>query len=63
MLKKFYAFLSDTSGVTGIEYGLMLGGIGITVMTGAFIAGDHLTEIFSSLGNYMTVHVTTVTPS
>lgn len=49
MRKKFYEFLADTSGVTGIEYGFIAGTIGVTVLTGSFMLGEQLSGIFESL--------------
>ena len=53
MRKKFYQFLADTSGATGIEYGFILGTVGLTVLTGSFMLGDQLSGIFDSLSTAM----------
>jgi len=53
MLKKFYVFMADTRGVTGIEYGLLIGSISLTVATGAFMIGDDFNSIFTSLTAWM----------
>ena len=53
MLKIFCAFLANTKGVTGIEYGLLLGGIALTVGTGAAIFGEQFAGVFEELSSYM----------
>ena len=53
MFKKFHAFITDTSGATGVEYGLLLGTIGVTVSTGAFLMGDEISSMFEGLSAYM----------
>lgn len=53
MLKKFYAFLADTSGATGIEYGFIAGTVGVTVMTGAFMLGNDISDIFETFSTYV----------
>ncbi|PJB70293.1 MAG: hypothetical protein CO093_08485 [Alphaproteobacteria bacterium CG_4_9_14_3_um_filter_47_13] len=59
MFKKLYVFILDTRGVTGVEYGFILGGVGISVMTGAFMAGEEISAVFESLSSYMSGGVTT----
>lgn len=53
MLKIFCAFLADTRGVTGIEYGLIAGTIALTVGTGAAIFGEQFSGVFEELSTYM----------
>lgn len=50
MLKKYFL---NTSGVTGIEYGLILGSVAVAVSTGIFMIGDDFTSIFDGLSAYM----------
>ncbi|MCB9990773.1 MAG: Flp family type IVb pilin [Rhodospirillales bacterium] len=53
MLKKLYAFLKDTSGATGVEYSLLIGFIGVTVSTGAFLMGDEISTMFEGFSSYL----------
>ena len=53
MFKKFYEFLTDTSGVTGIEYGFILGSVSITLCTGAFMAGEDISTVLESFSAYL----------
>jgi pilus assembly protein Flp/PilA len=42
-------FLADRRGVTAIEYGMIVGLIGLTIAAGMKLLGTNLSTIFSSL--------------
>lgn len=50
MLKKF---LQNTSGVTGIEYGLIAGSVAVVISTGVFMIGNDIASVFDGLSAYM----------
>jgi Flp pilus assembly pilin Flp len=52
--KTLLLWLSDTQGVTGIEYGLILGGVSLGIGTGVFMFGDSFSNLMSdSFGDYV----------
>lgn len=53
MFKKLYEFLTDTSGATAIEYGMILGTVSIVVMSGAFMIGEDMTTMFETFSSYV----------
>ncbi|HBF31507.1 Flp family type IVb pilin [Rhizobium sp.] len=54
MLKKFLRMLSDKSGATAIEYGLIAALIGVALITGAQTLGFKLDNAFSLISNTIT---------
>jgi pilus assembly protein Flp/PilA len=48
-MTKLYRFLTDDSGVTAIEYGLIAAGIGVAIVVVVFTVGSALVGIFSTV--------------
>lgn len=46
--KTLLLWLSDAQGVTGIEYGLLIGGISLGIGTGAMLFGDSFSDLISN---------------
>lgn len=42
-------FLSDTSGATAIEYGLIVGGISVAIIATVNSAGQRVLEVFNTI--------------
>lgn len=57
LLKFISAYAADTRGVTMIEYGLFIGGLGLVVAASAFIIGDDISGVFTSLGEFLESNV------
>ena len=49
MLKKFRTFLTDDSGVTAIEYGLIAGLIAVVIIAVITTVGTDLTNLFNNV--------------
>lgn len=49
MLKLINKFASDENGATAIEYGLIAGLIGLSVVSGATLIGDGIEGIFGEI--------------
>ncbi|MEP2981292.1 MAG: Flp family type IVb pilin [Lentilitoribacter sp.] len=49
MLKLIKRFSSDENGATAIEYGLIAGLIGVSVVSGATLIGDGIVDIFGEI--------------
>lgn len=47
----FSRFVSDESGATAIEYGLIAALVAVAIITALGVLGDGLTEIFEGVGN------------
>ncbi|MSP43687.1 MAG: Flp family type IVb pilin [Alphaproteobacteria bacterium] len=47
--EKLYAFKSDHSGATAIEYGLIAAGIGLVVLAAAQLLGGQLQALFAQI--------------
>jgi len=45
------SFLSDQSGVTAIEYGLIASLVGLAIITGATLLGNQLNLTFKNIAN------------
>lgn len=57
-LKLFFKrFISDNSGATAIEYGLILAGLCVFIMIAVFTMGEDLAMMFSTLSDEMQEHV------
>lgn len=50
MLSTFNALLSDESGATAVEYGLLLALVALALITGAQLIGDEIARIFNDVG-------------
>lgn len=49
-MKKFLTFfLSDNSGMSAVEYGLLLATIGLAALIGMRFLGNNMSEFFSSV--------------
>jgi pilus assembly protein Flp/PilA len=46
-------FLSDESGATAIEYGLIAAGIALAIITAVTTVGTNLSAKFTSIGSYL----------
>jgi Flp pilus assembly pilin Flp len=57
MLNGFYKLLAkyvaETDGVTGLEYGLIAGGIGLTAATAIVVVGDSLDGMMATFGDFL----------
>jgi pilus assembly protein Flp/PilA len=51
MLRNFKAFLSDQSGATAIEYGLIAAGIAVAIIATVQALGTSLNTTFSSVSS------------
>jgi pilus assembly protein Flp/PilA len=51
MIKFVKRLLSDESGVTAIEYGLIAAGIGVSILTVVNTVGGSLKSIFTTVSN------------
>ncbi len=51
MSKFVTRFMSDESGATAIEYGLLAAGIGIVILTGIGVVATALNANFTTVGN------------
>jgi pilus assembly protein Flp/PilA len=51
MLRHFTAFLSDQSGATAIEYGLIAAGIAVAIIATVEALGTQLNTTFSSVSS------------
>lgn len=60
MFHKLTTFLADISGATGIEYGLLIGSVGVTVGTCSFMLGNDISDVFDSLSAYLNAEVTEI---
>lgn len=49
--------LRDRSGVTAVEYALMIGGISLGIITVVFALGDDLAQIFTLLADELNNHL------
>jgi len=47
----FSRFVSDESGATAIEYGLIAALVAVAIITALGVLGDGLTDIFKGVGN------------
>lgn len=47
----FSRFVSDESGATAIEYGLIAALVAVAIITALGVLGDGLTDIFEGVGN------------
>ncbi len=47
-------FVTDEEGVTGIEYGLIVGGISIAILATVFAIGDELNNMFTMISTRLT---------
>lgn len=53
--------ISDDSGATALEYGLIAGLISLAVVTGATAAGTAVNTIFTAIGTKLTAAATAIT--
>lgn len=53
MRKKLMEYLADENGATMIEYGFIAGGIGLTLLTGAFMFGEQMNDMIQTLSGYL----------
>ena len=51
MSKLLARFLSNESGATAIEYGLIAAGIAVVIITAVQLVGTNLTTTFNSVSN------------
>lgn len=54
MSARLRKFLSNESGATAIEYGLLAGLIAVVIIGGVTLAGDNLSTVFNTIGNSLT---------
>jgi pilus assembly protein Flp/PilA len=54
-------FISDESGATALEYGLIAGLISLAVVTGATAAGTAVNTIFTAIGTKLAAAATAIT--
>jgi len=54
MIEVVRRFVSDESGVTAIEYGLIAAGIGVAILTVTNRVGSSLVTIFTHVANDLT---------
>jgi pilus assembly protein Flp/PilA len=52
-VKKFVAFLTDQSGATAIEYGLIAAGISVAIIAVVNTIGTNLNTSFSSISTQL----------
>lgn len=52
-MTKIFAWLHSTRGATAIEYGLIVGAIGVAVSVVVFTMGDSLVAIFTNVNTRM----------
>lgn len=46
-----YSYLASRSGATAVEYGLIAGGISLSIIVGVVAFGDALEPLYTSIGN------------
>lgn len=46
-------YVAETNGVTGLEYGILAGGIGLTVATAVVVVGDSFAGMFETFGDFL----------
>jgi len=51
--RRFAAALADVDGATGIEYGLIVGGIAIAILATVFAIGSQMDAMFSFIASLM----------
>jgi pilus assembly protein Flp/PilA len=51
MKTMFARFVTDESGATAIEYGLIAAGIAVVIITAVNLVGTNLTTIFNNVAN------------
>lgn len=52
MYRRFLSWKQSCRGATAIEYGLIVGGISVTLMATISVMGDDLLSIFTSISDY-----------
>ncbi len=57
MLSVFYKlmakYVSETDGVTGLEYGMIAGGVGLGTITAVTLVGDQFSGMFETFGDFL----------
>ena len=61
MSAKLRKFLSNESGATAIEYGLLAGLIAVVIIAGVTLAGDNLSTLFNSVATSLSGSGTSTT--
>lgn len=56
-MNTFSRFLTDESGATAIEYGLIAALISVGIIAAASTVGDNLGNLFNGIGNQLNVTV------
>lgn len=51
MRKLFIRFVKDQSGATAMEYGLIVAGIAVAIMTALSLVGTNIAGVFNSVAN------------
>ena len=54
MSAKLRNFISNESGATAIEYGLLAGLIAVVIVAGVTLAGDNLSALFNTIATSLT---------
>jgi pilus assembly protein Flp/PilA len=62
-MNTFSRFLTDESGATAIEYGLIAALISVGIIAAASTVGDNLGNLFNGIGNTLNVTVEAPTNS
>jgi pilus assembly protein Flp/PilA len=60
MKNLFLKYFKETKAVTAVEYGLIVGGVGIAIIASVFLVGDSLELMFNTLSNFMDGRFTTL---
>ena len=55
-------FLADQSGVTFVEYGIIVAGISVAVIVMAFLIGDDLVKVFEAVRDRIIIALGKLTP-
>jgi len=55
-------FLADQSGVTFVEYGIIVAGISVAVIVVAFLIGDDLVKVFEAVRDRIVIAIGKLTP-
>ena len=63
MLKNFFRFLKDKSGVTAIEYGLIAALVGVAIIGGVTLLGGGLNSMFTDINTTLTANSPTAVSS
>lgn len=54
MREIFKAWLKDEQGATGVEYGILVGGVALAIMVAVFAMGGDISSIFEAVNSLVT---------